>query len=114
MCILRAGLELPAGRALLWGSTATCVPKLWTICPEIISWKTPRIEDTAHRVAAAVVHIIMILPQPAEHPWHPPVPVLGSTAQELTLLHPCSIPACTDISVFFKVSTPEPQVQGVL
>lgn len=114
MCILWAGPELPTSRALLWGSIATNVPKLWSICPEIISWQTPRIEDIVHRVTAAVIHITMILPQPAEHPLHPPVPSLGSTAQELTLLHPYTIPACTDINVFFKVSTPEPQVQGVL
>lgn len=114
MCILWAGPELPAGRALLWGYIATSVPKLWGICPEIVSWQTPRIEDTAHRVVAAVIHIIMILPQPAKYPLRPPVPALGFMAQELTLLHPCSIPACTDISVFFKVSTPEPKVQGVL
>lgn len=88
-----AGPELPEGRALPWGSIATSVPKLWSICPEIVSWQTPRIEDTAHRVAAAVIYIIMILPQTDEHPLHPPVPALGSVAQELTLLYPCSIPA---------------------
>lgn len=83
-----AGPELPAGRALLWGSTATSVPKLWSFFQEIVSWQTPRIEDTARRVVAAIIHIIMILPQPSEHPLHPPVPALGSTAQELMLLHP--------------------------
>lgn len=92
MCVLWAGPELPEGRALLWGSVATSVPKLWSICPEIVSWQTPRIEDTAHRVAAAVIYIIMILPQPDEHPLHPPVSALDSVAQELTLLYPCSIP----------------------
>lgn len=89
MCILWAVPELPAGRALHWGSIATSVPKLEGICPEIISWKTPRTEDTAHRGPAAVIHIIMSLPEPAQYPLHPPVPALGSMAQELTLLHPC-------------------------